>query len=119
MLAAGFFSIVGFVSPARAAADERISVSGSEFRARGKRVWLNGANTPWHAWNDFGGQYDAVWWDKHFEKLHENGMNATRVWISCNGEVGINIDTNGVVTGCAPALWDDVWISIRRITMTG
>lgn len=108
MLAAGFFNIVGFVSPVRASADERISVSGSEFRAGGKRVWLNGANTPWHAWNDFGGHYDAVWWDKHFEKLHENGINATRVWMSCNGDVGINIDTNGVVTGCTPAWWGDV-----------
>ena len=100
--------IVGCVSPARAAVGERISVSGTEFRAGDWRIWLNGANTPWHAWNDFGGHYDAAWWDKHFEKLHENGINATRVWISCSGDVGINIDTNGVVTGCRPAFWSDV-----------
>ena len=106
--AVALFCIVGCVSPASAAVGDRISVSGMEFRADGKRIWLNGANTPWHAWNDFGGHYDAAWWDKHFEKLHANGVNATRVWISCSGDVGINIDTNGVVTGCTPAFWNDV-----------
>ena len=108
LAAVGVLSMVGFVLPASAAVGERISISGMEFRAGGKRIWLNGANTPWHAWNDFGGHYDAGWWDKHFEKLHENGINATRIWISCNGEVGINIDTNGMVTGCAPAFWSDL-----------
>jgi hypothetical protein len=108
LAAVALFSIVGCVSPASAALGDRISVSGTEFRAGGKRIWLNGANTPWHAWNDFGGHYDAVWWDKHFEKLHENGINATRVWLSCSGDVGINIDTNGVVTGCTPAFWNDI-----------
>jgi hypothetical protein len=106
--AVGLFNIVGCVSTARAAVGERISVLGAEFRAGGQRIWLNGANTPWHAWNDFGGHYDAGWWDKHFERLHENGINATRVWISCNGDVGINIDTNGLVTGCTPAFWSNV-----------
>jgi hypothetical protein len=94
----GLFSIAGCLSPARAAVGDRISVCGAEFRAGGKRVWLNGANAPWHAWNDFGGHYDAGWWDKHFEELHANGINAARVWISCNGDAGINIDTNGLVT---------------------
>jgi hypothetical protein len=108
LAAVGLFSIVSGVSPARAEVGERISVLGTEFRAGGKRIWLNGANTPWHAWNDFGGHYDAEWWDKHFEKLHENGINATRVWISCSGDVGINIDTNGVVAGCTPAFWSDI-----------
>ena len=104
----GLFSIAGCLSPARAAVGDRISVCGAEFRAGGKRVWLNGANAPWHAWNDFGGHYDAGWWDKHFEELHANGINAARVWISCNGDAGINIDTNGVVTGCTPAFWSHV-----------
>jgi hypothetical protein len=108
LAAVAVFNIVSCVSPAWAAVGERISVSGTEFRAGGKRIWMNGANTPWHAWNDFGGHYDAEWWDKHFEKLHENGINTTRVWISCSGDVGINIDTNGVVTGCAPAFWSDI-----------
>ena len=108
LAAVGLFSIVGCVTPAKAAIGERISVSGTDFRAGGKRIWFNGANTPWHTWNEFGGHYNAGWWDKHFEKLHENGINATRVWISCNGEVGINIDTNGVVTGCTPRFWSDV-----------
>ncbi|HUC86334.1 MAG TPA: hypothetical protein VL970_14145, partial [Candidatus Acidoferrales bacterium] len=61
-------SIVGSLWPARAAEGQRITVSGTEFRAGGQRLWLNGANTPWHAWNDFGGGYDAAWWDKQLAK---------------------------------------------------
>ena len=30
------------------------------------------------------------------------------VWISCNGEVGINISTNGQVSGCTPKFWTDL-----------
>ena len=108
LAAVALLSIVGGVGHTKAAAAERISVSGAQFRAGGKRIWLNGANTPWHVWNDFGGHYDAGWWDKHFQQLHENGINATRVWLSCNGEAGIIIDTNGVVTACTPAFWSDV-----------
>ena len=96
------------VEPARGAFGERITVSGIEFKAGGERIWINGANTPWHNWNDFGGKFDPAWWDKHFRQLHENGINAARVWISCNGEVGINIDEAGHVSGCTPAFWADL-----------
>jgi predicted alpha/beta superfamily hydrolase len=34
---------------------QRISISGTEFRKDDNRIWLNGTNTPWHLWNDFGG----------------------------------------------------------------
>jgi hypothetical protein len=34
---------------------QRISVSGTEFRKNGNHIWLNGTNTPWNKWNDFGG----------------------------------------------------------------
>jgi hypothetical protein len=101
----GVFTTVAGVLPARAAFGDRITVSGTEFRAGTNRIWINGANTPWHVWNDFGGRYNAGWWNKHFKELHENGINATRVWISCNGDVGINIDESGNVSGCTTAFW--------------
>jgi len=104
----GAFTALAGVLSARAGFGDRITISGSEFRAGADRIWINGANTPWHTWNDFGGGFDPVWWDKHFQQLHETGINATRVWISCNGDVGINIDTNGVVAGCTPAFWSHV-----------
>ena len=98
----GAFTALAGVLSARAGFGDRITISGTEFRAGADRIWINGANTPWHKWNDFGGGFDAAWWDKHFQQLHENGINATRVWISCNGEVGINISANGHVSGCTP-----------------
>ena len=93
---------------ARAAFGDRIAVSGTQFKAGADRIWINGANTPWHVWNEFGGQFDPGWWDSHLQRLHENGINATRVWISCNGEVGININSAGQVSGCTPAFWTNL-----------
>jgi len=87
---------------------ERITVAGAQFMVGTNRIWINGANTPWHVWNEFGGDFDAAWWDNHFRKLHENGINATRVWISCNGETGINIDPSGHLLGCTPQFWTNV-----------
>ncbi len=90
---------------AQAAFGDRITVSGSQFMAGGQRIWINGANTPWNNWNDFGGNYNASWWDSHFQQLHDNGINATRVWLTGDGEVGINIDANGFVSGATDAHW--------------
>src|SRR5512141_1993874 len=90
---------------AQAVFGDRITVSGTQFMAGGQRIWINGANTPWNNWNDFGGSYNASWWDSHFQQLHDNGVNATRVWIICSGEVGIVISDAGVVSGATDAHW--------------
>ena len=102
-----FTALAGAFS-ARAEFGDRITISDREFRAGTNLIWINGADTPWHKWNDFGRGFDASWWDKQFQKLHENGINATRVWISCNGEVGINISADGRVWGCTQAFWKDL-----------
>jgi hypothetical protein len=104
----GMITALAGVLSARAEFGDRITISDTEFRAGTNRIWINGANTPWHKWNDFGAGFDAAWWDKHFQQLHENGINATRVWISCNGEVGINISVSGHVSGCTRAFWRDL-----------
>ena len=70
-----------------------------------KPIWINGANTPWHLWNEFGSSFDANWWTNHFQTMRGKGMNATRVWISCDGQVGINIDANGMVSGASDLYW--------------
>ena len=90
---------------AHAAFGDRITVSETQFMAGTNRLWINGVNTPWHRWNDFGGQFDPDWWDQHLEQLHQSSINATRVWISCNGETGININSEGYVSGCTAAFW--------------
>ena len=87
---------------------QRIAVSGNEFVVDGQRIWLNGANTPWDNWNDFGGNFDYSWWDEHFQVLKDAKVNSTRVWITCNGEVGINIDDNGYVSGATDAFYGHV-----------
>jgi len=100
--------VISPVVPAQAAFGERITRSGSQFFAGSTRIWINGANTPWHAWNDFGGSYDATWWTNHFQSLHDNGINASRVWLTGDGEVGINISTAGVVSGATAAHWSNL-----------
>ena len=68
---------------------------------------MNGVNTPWDKWNDFGGSYNKEFWDNHFQKLSSNGINASRVWVSCNG-LHIKIDTNGKVKGPTEQYWTDL-----------
>ncbi len=87
---------------------QRIMVNGTQFEVDGKRIWLNGANTPWHRWNDFGtGNYDHGWWDDHMQTLNDNGINCIRVWISCNGG-GIRISPDGTVTGVTASFFSDL-----------
>ncbi len=96
------------VQQAQAAYGGRITVSGTKFYAGGNEIWINGTNTPWHSWNDFGGSFDYTWWDNHFQELRNHGVNSTRVWITCNGEVGINIDSSGAVSGATAAHWSNL-----------
>lgn len=87
---------------------KRIYVNGTKFMVGEKEIWINGANTPWDNWNDFGGDFDYEFWDSHFADLHDGGINATRVWISCNGDVGMNFDSDGYFTGATDQYWEDL-----------
>jgi hypothetical protein len=73
-----------------------------------KEIWFNGVNTPWCNWNDFGGNFDFTYWQDHFAKLHEAGVNATRVWFVCNGDVGMVISADGTFEGATTAHWEDL-----------
>lgn len=85
---------------------QTISIKGNEFYAGNKRIWLNGVNTPWNKWNDFGGNFDYNWWNNHFQTLKNNGINCSRVWISCDGNGAIKTDSTGV-TGLSPTFFKD------------
>jgi len=88
---------------------ERITVSGTNFMVGSKRIWLNGANTPWDNWDDFGGNFDAAFWDTHFQQLKDNGINSTRVWITCSPEnQAILINDAGQVSGVSSLFWTHV-----------
>jgi hypothetical protein len=87
---------------------QRISVEGTRFMLDDKEIFINGVNTPWDNWNDFGGDYDPEFWDAEFQRIREAGGNASRIWISCNGDVGIEIDESGMVSGATPQHWADL-----------
>jgi hypothetical protein len=88
---------------------QRISVSGTEFRMNGNRIWLNGTNTPWDKWNDFGGDFDYNWWNNEFQQLKDLHINCTRVWITCDGNnTGIKINDDGYISGVDSLFWTHV-----------
>ena len=86
---------------------EKVKISGTNFIVNNKTIFINGVNTPWDKWNDFGGEYNEQFWDEHFKKLHSNGINASRVWISCNG-YHLKIDSSGKVKGPTEKFWIDL-----------
>ncbi len=87
---------------------QRIYVENATLKANGQPIFINGANTPWDNWNDFGGSYDSAWWNTEFGRIKAAGGNATRIWITCSGETAVNIDTAGHVSGATQAHWDNL-----------
>jgi hypothetical protein len=88
---------------------QRITINGTKFYVDGKEIWLNGANTPWHNWNDFGaGRFDQRWWENHMKALKDHGINCSRVWIACDGGGGIKINADGTVTGVTESFFSDL-----------
>jgi len=91
----------------------RIYIENGQFKRNGSQIWLNGANTPWIAWDDFGGNiYGSSFsysdWDNHFQQLASAGINCTRVWLSCDGGQGMDITSSGYVVGPTAQFWADV-----------
>jgi len=87
---------------------QQIKVNNTSFVVNGNEIFMNGVNTPWHNWNDFGGNYDHDFWNEEFKKISEAGGNCSRIWISCDGDVGIDIDSSGFVFGATEAHWKDL-----------
>jgi len=108
------FSFIGAVLMIIFACDgtssDRIYInSNQEFVVDGKRIWINGVNTPWNDWNEFGGSYNHQWWDDEFARLRGAGINATRIWINCNNDQNaVVIDADGYVSGVSEKHWADV-----------
>lgn len=86
----------------------RVYVEGKKFLVDGREIWFNGVNTPWQHWDEFGLCMEPDFWEEHYKMLHEAGINSSRVWITCSGDVGIEIDENGYVKGATKQHWDDV-----------
>ena len=86
----------------------QVVVDGTDFKVGDQKIWINGVNTPWDKWNDFGGGFNFEFWQEHFSKLHEAGVNAARVWIVCDGTTGIDIAEDGTVSGATDQHWKDL-----------
>ena len=86
----------------------QVVVEGTDFVVGNQKIWINGVNTPWDKWNDFGGGFNFEFWQEHFSKLHEAGVNAARVWIVCDGTTGIDIAEDGTVSGATDQHWKDL-----------
>lgn len=87
----------------------KVTISDTSFMVDGRELWINGVNTPWHNWNDFGSQnFDADFWESHFAELEEAGVNASRVWINCAGMHGVRLKSTGEVKEVTDKHWQDV-----------
>jgi len=86
----------------------RIYVERSQFFRNGKPIFLVGGNTPWNKWNDFGGAFDANFWENHFKALHELGVNGARVWIVCDGKSAVKLNPSGTVKSISDKFWTDL-----------
>ncbi len=86
----------------------RVTVDGTKFMVGDKELWFNGVNSPWDKWNDFGGGFNFEFWQDHFQKLHNSGVNAARIWVVCNGDVGMLISADGTFDGATTAHWEDL-----------
>lgn len=86
----------------------RVKTDGTKFTVNGKEWWINGVNTPWQNWNDFGGNFDPEFWDSHFEELHNEGVNASRVWVNCAGMSIVRLKSDGTVHTIKEAHWEDL-----------
>jgi hypothetical protein len=86
---------------------QSITIQGNKFHVDStKRIWLNGTNTPWNSWNDFGGSFDRNWWNTHFQTLKSYGINCSRIWISCDGNGAVKTNSSGV-TGLSSTFFKD------------
>ena len=87
----------------------KVTVDGTKFTVDGKELWINGVNTPWDKWNDFGNKdFDPEFWDSHFAELEAAGINASRVWINCSGMNAVRLKSTGEVKEVSEKHWEDL-----------
>jgi hypothetical protein len=86
----------------------RVSVDGEKFVVAGEEIWFNGVNTPWDNWNDFGGDFDEVFWDEHFAVLSDLGCNSSRIWVNCSGVSIVRVGEDGNVLSVNDKHWADL-----------
>lgn len=86
----------------------KVYIENGKFMVDGGELWINGVNTPWHHWNDFTGNMDYEFWDETFGLLASDGINATRIWLNCNGESVVQLRADGSVLKINESHWEDL-----------
>ncbi len=87
----------------------KVTVDGTKLTVGGKELFINGVNTPWDKWNDFGSdKFNYAFWDMHFAELEEAGINASRIWINCADMVGVKLDESGKFSEVTDKHWQDL-----------
>lgn len=86
----------------------RVKIKDTKFTVHGRELWINGANTPWQNWNDFTGMMDEKFWDNEFARLTEDHINCTRIWINCNGEDIVRLNSDGEILSINQGHWADL-----------
>lgn len=90
-------------------ASPKVTVDGTKFMVDGKELIINGVNTPWQNWNEFGSDaFQPEFWESHFADLHAIGVNSVRVWVNCDSMVSIKLKPSGQVREVVEKHWTDV-----------
>lgn len=102
----------------------RIYAEGRQFLNAGQPQYLNGVNTPWHIFNEFGqtggGAYDSAWWEAEFDRLVDRGVNAVRVWVVCScANVGVTLNEDGTCNPPTALFWSNVDDMVARAAAHG
>lgn len=98
---------------------QEVTIEGTQFKAFGQPIWLNGINAAWIDWNDFGGGRFRAFqtnpndratrgWDEEIASYAAAGINCARVWIDCDGTHVLKWDAAGNVTGYVDGFVTDV-----------
>ncbi len=88
---------------------QTVSIANKKFVVEGNGacpIYFNGANTPWESWNDFGGTYNQSKWAQDMADLKAKGINASRIWFTCNGGGQPTIANDGTCT-VSQAFWNN------------
>ena len=101
-------AITSAVSSEEDISSARVYVEGTKLMVDGKEFWVNGVNTPWQYWNDFGGKMDAEFWDGQFARMAADHINCTRIWVNCTGENIVRLKTTGEIKEVNEKHWEDL-----------
>ena len=102
--------LIGLTAFSLHAFSQTVSIVNKRFVVNGNSntpIYFNGANTPWEAWNDFGGSFNQAKWLQDMQNLNASGINAARIWFSCNGDGQPKVSATGIVSAPTQAFWDN------------